>query len=74
MRLLAVLLAVVTLLTAGSQTGAGASTAAVKKKGVSAWKFNGVTAAMSDSGVGWFYTWASGKEQIQPRPGSSSCP
>ncbi len=74
MRRLAVLLAVVTLLTAGSQTGAGASTAAVKKKGVSAWKFNGVTAAMSDAEVGWFYTWASGKQQIQPPAGVEFVP
>jgi hypothetical protein len=29
------------------------------KKGVSAWKFDGVTAAMRDVGASWFYTWSS---------------
>ncbi|MFG2582196.1 glycoside hydrolase family protein [Streptomyces malaysiensis] len=74
-RLLTVLLAVLTLLTAGTQAGAtDAATAAAKKKGVSAWNFNGVTAAMSDAKVGWFYTWASGREQINAPAGVEFVP
>ncbi|MEU5270109.1 glycoside hydrolase family protein [Streptomyces hygroscopicus] len=73
-RLLTVVLAVLTLLTAGGQAGAGASAAAGQKKGVSAWNFDGVTGAMADAGVGWFYTWASGKERIEPPAGVEFVP
>ncbi|MFI0819629.1 glycoside hydrolase family protein [Streptomyces sp. NPDC021098] len=73
-RVLAALVAVPAALTAGGRASAGTPVAAVKKKGVSAWKFNGVTAAMADAGVGWFYTWASGKEQINPPAGVEFVP
>ncbi|WP_354637318.1 hypothetical protein [Kitasatospora camelliae] len=54
LRLFTVLLAVLTWLTAGSP--ADASAAPVKKKGVSAWNFTGVTRALADARAGWFYT------------------
>ncbi|MFI1168586.1 hypothetical protein ACH4UM_34705 [Streptomyces sp. NPDC020801] len=64
---------------AATGTTAGAPTtntmaAAVKKKGVSAWNFTGVSQAMADSKARWFHTWASDKQQINPRPASSSSP
>jgi hypothetical protein len=42
--------------------GAGAAPAGrvSAKKGVSAWRFTGVTAALKDVGAGWYYTWGSG--------------
>ncbi|MER6695153.1 glycosyl hydrolase [Streptomyces minutiscleroticus] len=42
-------------------------TAAVRKKGVSAWDFTGVAQCLADSRAGWFYTWSSG-------PGSVTAP
>ncbi|WP_328364979.1 glycoside hydrolase family protein [Streptomyces sp. NBC_00445] len=71
-----VLLAVLTMLTStgSSQADASASAVAVKKKGISAWKFNGVTGAMADAKVGWFYTWASDKQKIKPPPGVEFVP
>lgn len=76
LRLLVVLPAVLTMLasTGTTQADASASTAAVKKKGVSAWKFNGVTGAMADVNVGWFYTWASDKQKIKPPTGVEFVP
>ncbi|WP_405688252.1 glycoside hydrolase family protein [Streptomyces sp. NBC_01387] len=38
--------------------------AGVKKKGASAWSFDGVAQDLADSGVGWFYTWSSGRSGI----------
>ncbi|MFE6172278.1 glycoside hydrolase family protein [Streptomyces sp. NPDC056464] len=59
-------------LAAGSHSGA--STAATKKKGISAWKFDGVTKALADSRVGWFYDWSSGKNRIKPPAGVEFVP
>ncbi|MEU7058609.1 glycoside hydrolase family protein [Streptomyces sp. NPDC046197] len=79
LRVLAVLLAALTLLWAGPQAGAsttasGASADAVWKKGVSAWDFPGVTDALKDSRSGWFYTWASDTQRISPPPGVEFVP
>ncbi|CAM5649136.1 glycoside hydrolase family protein [Streptomyces viridifaciens] len=71
-RLFAVLLAVLTCLTVGST--ADASAAPVKKKGVSAWNFTDATGALADSGVGWFFTWASDRQQIKPPAGVEFVP
>ncbi|MBB5805063.1 RNA polymerase sigma factor (sigma-70 family) [Saccharothrix ecbatanensis] len=35
------------------------------KKGVSTWHFDGVTRALSDVGAGWFYNWATTRENVQ---------
>jgi hypothetical protein len=63
---------------AGSHSAATATTAttaaAAKKKGISAWKFQGVTKALADSNVGWFYTWSSGKGGIKPPRGVEFVP
>jgi len=56
-----VVLALVVLMALSVPVGAEA---AVKKKGVSAANFSGVTTALSDVGAGWFYTWASDKQGI----------
>ncbi|MFE7169374.1 glycoside hydrolase family protein [Streptomyces sp. NPDC057616] len=61
-----------TAFAAGSH--ATAVTAAAKKKGISAWTFNGVTKALADSNSGWFYTWSSGKEGIKPPRGVEFVP
>ncbi|MET7354319.1 glycoside hydrolase family protein [Streptomyces mirabilis] len=61
-----------TAFTAGSHSAAAAS--AAKKKGISAWKFNGVTKALANSNVGWFYTWSSGKGGIKPPRGVEFVP
>ncbi|WCE01908.1 hypothetical protein PGH47_42125 [Streptomyces sp. HUAS 31] len=65
-RILALPLALSAVLLVGGQGGAftmpasgddiGGSATAVQKKGVSAWKFDGVTRALSNARVGWFYT------------------
>ncbi|MBY8839934.1 glycoside hydrolase family protein [Streptomyces sp. SP2-10] len=72
------------LLVAGSQSAAPtafaagghsvAATSAAKKKGISAWKFDGVTKALADSNSGWFYTWSSGKGGIKPPRGVEFVP
>jgi hypothetical protein len=41
-----------------------ATPSASSRKGVSAWSFNGVDAALSQSGAGWYYTWAAGHAGI----------
>ncbi|MEV6736426.1 glycoside hydrolase family protein [Streptomyces sp. NPDC051104] len=56
--------------TAASDTTA----AAVKKRGVSAWNFTGVTQDLADSKVGWFYTWSSGRQQITAPAGVEFVP
>ncbi|MET7782882.1 glycoside hydrolase family protein [Streptomyces mirabilis] len=61
-----------TAFAAGSHSAAAAS--AAKKKGISAWKFNGVTKALANSNVGWFYTWSSGKGGIKPPRGVEFVP
>jgi hypothetical protein len=35
-----------------------------KKKGVSVWKFDGVTAALKNVGAGWYYDWASNNNDV----------
>jgi hypothetical protein len=71
-RVLAVLLALSALLAVGNQ--ADASAAVATKKGISAWKFTGVTKAMANAKVGWFYTWSSGKQQITQPAGVEFVP
>ncbi|MFJ9820355.1 glycoside hydrolase family protein [Streptomyces sp. NPDC101151] len=83
-RAIAPLLALSAVLTVGGQGAesaavaagghAGASTAAAKKKGVSAWQFHGVTKALADSDVGWFYTWSSSRGRIRPPAGVEFVP
>ncbi|GAA0907978.1 glycoside hydrolase family protein [Streptomyces thermoalcalitolerans] len=77
-RLLSVLLAVLAMFaaggTAGAAGGAPAAADAVKKKGVSAWNFPGVTDALRDSRSGWFYTWASDPQQITAPSGVEFVP
>lgn len=43
---------------------AASEAADVKKKGVSAWNFDGVAQDLADSGAGWFYAWSSGRSGI----------
>ncbi|MGW7527222.1 glycoside hydrolase family protein [Streptomyces sp. NPDC054783] len=72
------------VLVAGSQSAAPTAfaagghsvtaTSAAKKKGISAWKFDGVTKALADSNSGWFYTWSSGKGGIKPPRGVEFVP
>ncbi|MFF2200046.1 glycoside hydrolase family protein [Streptomyces sp. NPDC058145] len=57
---------------AAASTASAAS--AAKKKGISAWKFDGVTKALANSNVGWFYTWSSGKGGIKPPRGVEFVP
>ncbi|MFD8781701.1 glycoside hydrolase family protein [Kitasatospora sp. NPDC059599] len=71
-RLFTVLLAVLTWLTVGSP--ADASAAPVKKKGVSAWNFTDVTKALADARVGWYFTWASDRQQIRSPAGVEFVP
>ncbi|MGW4169583.1 glycosyl hydrolase [Streptomyces chartreusis] len=52
----------------------GGSATAVQKKGESAWKFDGVTRALSDARVGWFYTWSSGRGGIKAPAGVEFVP
>jgi hypothetical protein len=61
-----------TALAAGGH--AGASAAPAKKKGISAWDFDGVTEALADAKVGWFYTWASGRGGIRAPRGVEFVP
>ncbi|MFG2793792.1 glycoside hydrolase family protein [Streptomyces sp. NPDC048419] len=51
-----------------------AATSAAEKKGISAWKFDGVTKALADSKSGWFYTWSSDKGGIKPPRGVEFVP
>ncbi|MEU4739633.1 sigma-70 family RNA polymerase sigma factor [Actinosynnema sp. NPDC023658] len=44
------------------------------KKGVSTWRFDGVTRALSDVGAGWFYNWAPTREDVQAPPGVEYVP
>lgn len=84
MRILALPLALSAVLLVGGQGGAstapatgddiGRSVTAVQKKGVSAWKFDGVTRALSDARVGWFYTWSSGRGGIKAPAGMEFVP
>ncbi|MFE4583556.1 glycoside hydrolase family protein [Streptomyces chartreusis] len=82
MRVLALPLALSTVLMVGGQGGASTqpmsgddvSASAVRKKGVSAWKFDGVTRALSNSRVGWFYTWSSGRSGIKAPAGVEFVP
>ncbi|AKJ09129.1 RNA polymerase [Streptomyces incarnatus] len=61
-----------TALASGSHTGVSA--APVKKKGISAWNFQGVTKALADAKVGWFYTWSSDKGGIKAPRGVEFVP
>ncbi|MDO0924168.1 glycoside hydrolase family protein [Streptomyces sp. TG1A-8] len=74
-RILTVLLALLAVLATSGTAGADTDAAdAVKKKGVSAWNFAGVTDALRDSGSGWFYTWAADPQQITAPPGVEFVP
>src|SRR4051812_21732773 len=57
---------------AGGHSAAAPS--AANKKGISAWKFNGVTEALADSNSGWFYTWSSNKGGIRAPRGVEFVP
>ncbi|MER6423898.1 glycoside hydrolase family protein [Streptomyces sp. NPDC001137] len=57
-----------------SATTAADSAAAAKKKGISAWKFHGVTKALANSNVGWFYTWSSSRGGIKAPRGVEFVP
>jgi hypothetical protein len=35
-----------------------------RKKGVSVWKFNGLSAALDDVGAGWYYDWAANNNDV----------
>ncbi|MBQ0849438.1 glycoside hydrolase family protein [Streptomyces sp. BH-SS-21] len=70
-----------TSVTAEADTGRSATSpqdaataAAVQKKGISAWKFDGVTRAMTHAKVGWFYTWATGRGGIRAPRGAEFVP
>ena len=83
-RLFALPLALSAVLVAGVQGTAptafaarnhtAAATSDAKKKGISAWKFDGVTKALADSNVGWFYNWSSGKGGIKAPRGVEFVP
>jgi Glycosyl hydrolase catalytic core len=44
------------------------------KKGAAIWKEDGITKAMSDSGVSWFYNWAADPEGVSAPPGVGFVP
>ncbi|MEU6065443.1 glycoside hydrolase family protein [Streptomyces sp. NPDC047082] len=82
-RALALLLVLSAVLVVGGQGGStalavgrhsGVSTATAKKKGISAWEFQGVNKALADVKAGWFYTWSSGKGRIKPPRGVEFVP
>jgi Glycosyl hydrolase catalytic core len=51
-----------------------AAPSASSRKGVSVWSFNGVDAALSQSGAGWYYTWAAGHAGITTPQGVDFVP
>ncbi|MFI6346367.1 glycoside hydrolase family protein [Streptomyces sp. NPDC050560] len=51
-----------------------ATAAAGTKKGVSAWQFQGVSKALTNSRAGWFYTWSSGRLGIKAPRGVEFVP
>ncbi|MER5746648.1 glycoside hydrolase family protein [Streptomyces sp. NPDC002225] len=53
---------------------AAPATADARKKGVSAWNFDGVAQDLADSGAGWFYTWSSGRSGIAAPDGVEFVP
>ncbi|MFF8867536.1 glycoside hydrolase family protein [Streptomyces sp. NPDC015139] len=63
-----------TTFAAGGHSAPASAASAAKKKGISAWKFDGVTKALANSNVGWFYTWSSGKGGIRPPRGVEFVP
>jgi Glycosyl hydrolase catalytic core len=62
--------------TAGSAAGAAGAAHQARnfKKGVSAWAFPGVRSALAQSGVHWYYTWATGPGGISTPRGVSFVP
>ncbi|OXS35605.1 glycosyl hydrolase [Streptomyces sp. XY006] len=60
--------------TATATAAPATGTAATKKKGVSAWDFNGVTQCLADSRSGWFYTWSSSRGAITTPTGVEFVP
>lgn len=74
-RVLPALLTAMLLLPLGTAEASSApAAAAVEKKGISAWKFDGVNKAMADSGADWFYTWSSGRGGIKAPAGVEFVP
>ncbi|ONI75263.1 RNA polymerase [Actinosynnema sp. ALI-1.44] len=65
---------VVLLLLVSSLAVDPAAAVQATKKGVSAANFSGVTSALADSRVGWYYTWASGKQGISAPGGVEFVP
>ncbi|ALG08456.1 glycoside hydrolase family protein [Kibdelosporangium phytohabitans] len=65
---------IVFLLVVSSFAVAPATAVQATKKGVSAANFSGVTSALADSRVGWYYTWASGKQGITAPSGVEFVP
>lgn len=74
-RVLTALLTAALLLPLGTaEASPETSAAAVRKKGISAWKFDDVNQAMADSEAGWFYTWSSGRGGIKAPAGVEFVP
>ncbi|WP_199442763.1 sigma-70 family RNA polymerase sigma factor [Umezawaea beigongshangensis] len=44
------------------------------KKGVSTWHFDGVTRAIGDVGAGWYYNWATNRENVAAPDGTEYVP
>jgi len=44
------------------------------KKGISTWKFSGVTDALADVGVSWYYNWSPNNADEPAPPGVEFCP
>jgi Glycosyl hydrolase catalytic core len=58
----------------GRHARPAASAAAKAKKGVGAWTFNGVSAALKSSGASWYYTWWSAHTGIRTPRGVKFVP
>jgi RNA polymerase sigma factor (sigma-70 family) len=50
------------------------ATATSAKKGVSVWKFAGLSAALDDVGAGWYYNWAPGNDDVPAAAGVEFVP
>jgi len=48
----------------GAPTAHAGPPAALSRKGIAAWSFDGVSEALSESGARWYYTWSSGHSGI----------
>jgi hypothetical protein len=60
--------------TTGTGSGSASDTVGSVKKGAATWNQDGLTASLKDSGVSWFYNWATDPQQIQAPAGVDFMP